>query len=128
MKTLTIQEPWATLIINDIKKYEFRSWKTNYRGKILIHAGLTTNKLEKERLRVKETNNGYILGTVEIVECLKIDNNLKNKLLQENKELYKNAKVNEYAWVLKNPIKISPIKVKGKLGLWTYEMNNDKII
>ncbi len=32
MKGLTIKEPWASLIVNGYKKYEFRSWKTNYRG------------------------------------------------------------------------------------------------
>lgn len=41
MKVLTIKEPWATLIIDGYKMYEFRSWKTNYRGKILIHSGLS---------------------------------------------------------------------------------------
>lgn len=46
MKALTIKEPWASLIINGYKKYEFRSWKTNYRGKVLIHAG----NIEKEML------------------------------------------------------------------------------
>ena len=30
MKVLTIKQPWATLIIQGDKKYEFRSWKTNY--------------------------------------------------------------------------------------------------
>ena len=44
MKALTIKEPWATLIIDGYKKYEFRSWKTNYRGKILIHAGMSEEK------------------------------------------------------------------------------------
>ena len=44
MKGLTIKEPWATLIIEGYKKYEFRSWKTKYRGKILIHAGATLEK------------------------------------------------------------------------------------
>ena len=39
MKALTIKEPWASLIINGYKTYEFRSWNTSYRGKILIHAG-----------------------------------------------------------------------------------------
>ena len=45
MKALTIKEPWASLIINGYKKYEFRSWKTHYRGKILIH---TRQKIEKK--------------------------------------------------------------------------------
>ena len=31
MKVLTIREPWASLIINGYKEYEFRNWKTNYR-------------------------------------------------------------------------------------------------
>ena len=36
MKVLTIKEPYASLIINGYKMYEFRSWKTNYRGKIIM--------------------------------------------------------------------------------------------
>ena len=44
VKTLTIREPWASLIVNGYKEYEFRSWKTNYRGKILIHAGIGFDK------------------------------------------------------------------------------------
>ena len=44
MKVLTIREPWASLIVNGYKKYEFRSWKTNYRGKLLIHAGINIEK------------------------------------------------------------------------------------
>lgn len=39
MKVITIKQPWATLIAKGYKEYEFRTWKTNYRGDILIHAG-----------------------------------------------------------------------------------------
>lgn len=45
MKALTIMEPWATLIFTadrygvPFKQVETRSWKTNYRGKLTIHAG-----------------------------------------------------------------------------------------
>lgn len=51
MKALTIKEPWATLIIDGYKKYEFRSWKTKYRGKILIHAGMSLEKDMLKKLR-----------------------------------------------------------------------------
>ena len=44
MKVLTVKEPWASLIAYGYKEYEFRSWKTNYRGKILIHAGKSLEK------------------------------------------------------------------------------------
>lgn len=39
MKALTIIQPWATLIASSHKMNETRSWKTNYRGEVLIHAG-----------------------------------------------------------------------------------------
>lgn len=44
MKSITIKEPSASLIAEKIKKYEFRTWKTKYRGKILIHAGKSKNQ------------------------------------------------------------------------------------
>jgi hypothetical protein len=38
MKTLSIRQPYASLICRGIKKVENRSWETKYRGKLLIHA------------------------------------------------------------------------------------------
>jgi hypothetical protein len=37
MKSLSIKNPYAYWIINGIKDVENRTWKTDYRGKILIH-------------------------------------------------------------------------------------------
>ncbi len=44
MKVITIKQPWASLIAKGYKEYEFRTWKTKYRGDILIHAGKSINK------------------------------------------------------------------------------------
>jgi hypothetical protein len=38
MKTLSIRQPFASLICRGIKTIENRSWDTKYRGKLLIHA------------------------------------------------------------------------------------------
>jgi len=38
MKTLSIRQPYASLICRGIKTIENRSWDTAYRGKLLIHA------------------------------------------------------------------------------------------
>lgn len=38
MKTLSIKQPYATLIAEGIKNIENRSFKTNFRGTFLIHA------------------------------------------------------------------------------------------
>jgi len=124
MKVLTIKEPWASLIIEKYKEYEFRSWKTNYRGKILIHAGLS---LEKDMAnRFKEYNLeykcGYIIGEAELVDCIKVDEDFNNYLKGLNPLVYgKSNHVENYAWKLENIKKYdNPIFIKGKLGLWNY--------
>lgn len=38
MKGLTLTQPWATLVAIGAKRVETRSWSTNYRGPIAIHA------------------------------------------------------------------------------------------
>lgn len=40
MKVLSIQQPWASLIVQGHKRIETRSWNTKYRGDILIHASI----------------------------------------------------------------------------------------
>jgi len=39
MKALTIYQPWASLIAVGAKMFETRSWHTDYKGPIAIHAG-----------------------------------------------------------------------------------------
>ncbi len=126
MKALTVKEPWASLIINGYKKYEFRSWKTNYRGKILIHSG---KSIEKRNLDLYKDYNldysfGYIIGEVEIVDCILVDDKIQEKLLRDNKLVYgRNSHVGLYAWKFDNIVKYidsDKLKVNGKLGLWNY--------
>jgi hypothetical protein len=38
MKIITLWQPWATLIALELKRYETRSWGTDYRGPLAIHA------------------------------------------------------------------------------------------
>lgn len=38
MKTLTLWQPWATLVALLVKLVETRSWATSYRGPVAIHA------------------------------------------------------------------------------------------
>lgn len=125
MKVLTIKQPWATLIVDGYKKYEFRSWKTKYRGKILIHAGLS---LEKDMHKRFEEYNlkydyGCIIGEAELVDCILVDEKFNKELRKLNPLVYaKSSHVENYAWKLENIKKYDkPIYIKGKLGLWNYE-------
>ena len=38
---LSIRQPWAWLIVNGHKDIENRDWPTNFRGRLLVHAGQT---------------------------------------------------------------------------------------
>ena len=125
MKVLSIREPWASLIINGYKEYEFRTWRTNYRGKILIHA---SKNLEKDNIvRFKEFDlvykPGFIIGEAELVDCIPVTTELENELIRKNELVYGASKGRSgYAWKVTNIRTINPIEVKGKLGLWNYDI------
>ena len=72
MKTITIREPWATLIAEGLKEYEFRTWKTSYRGEILIHSGKGKDKKDIERFKDRNLkyNPGKIIAKATITDCV----------------------------------------------------------
>ena len=125
MKALTIRQPWASLIIEGYKEYEFRSWKTSYRGKILIHAGSSLEKDVVERFKGYNLDYelGSIIGEAEIVDCILVDKEFNEELRQINPVVYAKSNHTEtYAWKLQNIKKYAnPIPAKGKLSLWNYE-------
>ncbi len=129
MKVLTIKQPWATLIMEQYKKYEFRSWRTNFRGELLIHAGKGVDKEALERLAKylpKELPKGQILGQVTITDCIKCDDKLKKECLKLNKDVYAKSTFSEnYAWKIEN-VRVfdNPIEINGKLSLWDYDIEN----
>ena len=126
MKVITLKQPWATLVAEGIKKYEFRSWNTKYRGKILIHAGLGVDKEELDKFKDLnlEFPKGKILAEVEIVDCLPLTDELNKKIISENNIAYGNKIRTGYAWKLDNVRKIKSDKIiKGKLSLWDLDID-----
>ena len=41
MKTLSVRQPWASLLVSGLKDIENRTWAPNHKGRILIHASST---------------------------------------------------------------------------------------
>lgn len=125
MKVLTIRQPWATLIIEGYKRFEFRSWKTNFRGEFLIHAGKGIDKEAVERLKKylpDELPKGKILGKVTLTDCIAMNDELANMLAKENNDIYTTHSFSRnYAFQLENVKKFdNPIDAKGQLGFWNY--------
>ncbi len=50
MKAISLWQPWASFIAFGRKTIETRSWSTQYRGPILIHAAKRVNKQEQKAI------------------------------------------------------------------------------
>lgn len=129
MKAITIKQPWATLIAEGYKEYEFRTWKTKYRGEILIHAGKGVDKKALENFKYLNLDYpvGKIIAKATITDCVKVDDNLRNILAKKDSIVYKGvidktaSDWEGYGFKLENVEKIVPIEINGKLSLWDYD-------
>ncbi|HPF83352.1 MAG TPA: ASCH domain-containing protein [Bacilli bacterium] len=127
MKVITIKEPYASLIIEGYKEYEFRTRKTSYRGEIYIHTSIQSDKnaIEKYKNLNIKYNPGYIIGRVDITDCILVDDEFKEVLRKKNSNhIYDNILKEEgkiYAFKVENNTRVKPIKTKGKLSIWNYE-------
>ena len=106
MKAITIQQPWASLILDERKKTEFRSWPTKHRGKLAIHAGMGIDKEECRRVGydADKLPRGCVICIVEMYGCKKTV-----------------GTPDSFGWKLRNVRKIRPVRARGKLGLWTWK-------
>ena len=97
MKALTVLQPWAWAIIHGPKRIENRTWRTNYRGPLAIHAGLS------RRMLCVTLNNGMIvpedalvfgalLGVVDLVDCVSLADAPPDPFAE-----------GPYCWLLENP-------------------------
>lgn len=141
MKALTIIQPWATLIASGHKVNETRSWKTNYRGEILIHAGKNPKDYtsgfyidDPDGLyfhaaginpgTFEDLPRGMIIGKATLVDCVQITKEFKDELMETNPAEYAfgDYRIGRYAWVMENPeLFKEPIPAKGMMGLWNWE-------
>lgn len=129
MKVLSIKEPFASLIANNIKHIETRSWKTKYRGEIYIHASLTKQKLDERIIKLNKMVNlkpGYILCKGNLVDCIYMDEKFLKDIENTEEYIYGHYSLGRYAWVIKDIQIIDPIPAKGKLGIWNYEIEKEK--
>ena len=132
MKVITIKQPWATLIAEGLKKYEFRTWSTKYRGDILIHAGKTIDKKALERFKDYnfEYPTGCIIAKAKLTDSIYVDDEFVKRVVPTNPLVYRGL-INKnnwdgYGFKLEDVKKIEPIYINGQLGLWNYDYQEDK--
>jgi len=116
---LTIKQPWARLIMLGIKDVENRSWTTDYRGPIFVHAGQKWDPdpwpddpaLEAFGITYfteEKVPKGVILGTVDLVD-----------IVTDSKSPWAVDLPLMTHWIIENPKPlVTPIPWRGQMGLW----------
>jgi hypothetical protein len=120
MKVLTVKNPWAYAVIHAGKDVENRTYKTNYRGRVLIHASKKSDCLDNysalmaahspvceiDAMRKEAgATNGCIIGSVHIVDRVRDSDS-------------RWAEQEMWHWVLRHPVIFyKPIPARGMLGL-----------
>ena len=114
MKALSIKQPWVHAILHEGKDIENRSWKSNYRGWIALHASAKplTSPVEEFRCPdLKSLDYSAICGVARLID---ITTNSRSKWFYRPDD----GSIN-YGWVFADatPLK-KPIPCKGALGVW----------
>lgn len=129
MKVISLKEPFATLIKEKKKLVETRSWKTNYRGPLYIHASLTRSTLnENNKDFILLTKNlsyqpGYIICKCNLKDCIYMTEEYIEDMKKNHYQEFicGDYKVGRYAWILDNiEVLDNPIPAKGKLNIWNF--------
>ena len=134
MKALSIKQPWASLIAHRIKDIENRTWKTNFRGRIYIHASSKSVQGNVKQMFTldqwnaipvnynnftlfgSEWQKSSIIGEVDIIDCVQ-----DHPSIWAESSMFGDTKI--WNWVLSNPVLYDkPItNVKGALSFWNYK-------
>lgn len=133
LQTLSVKQPWASLLVAGVKRFEVRTWSPKQVGPILIHAssgkarGIKKLRMEsrfQEALQVGELTDeqawphSAIVGLVDIVRVIGPDENLPDDVtrLQD----YLGGGGDGYLWEVGDHwVFPTPVPSLGKLHLWT---------
>ena len=137
MKTLSLLQPWATLVVMGVKQIETRSWSTAHRGPLLIHASkgkageIFANESPFKKY-IPDFSNlpfGYIIGRVTLVDVVRIgtgslfhtNDEMMNRLTMEEKA-FGDYTDGRFAWMLQDAVEFKqPIGARGSLNLWEFD-------
>jgi hypothetical protein len=82
VKALSIQQPWAYCITNGTKRVENRTWKSSFRGLLLIHAGksfqpgvvdpIHADSPEIDKREMFAAPRGGIVGFARMIDCISV--------------------------------------------------------
>lgn len=134
IRGLSLTEPWAWAVRNKWKQYETRSWRTDYRGLVAIHAArrLPTGAAlldvldlrkwlwQEEGLQMAEVEKlprGCVVALARLTDCQRTQDVLPT--ISARERALGDYTPGRWAWRLEDirPLGLL-IECKGALGLW----------
>lgn len=111
MKALSIRQPYVNDILTGKKTIELRTWRTKYRGDLLLVSSLKANAGGEDLPR------GMAICIVRLTDCRKMKRK-DCKAAMSDGILY----IDAYSWILEDVRPVDPAPVKGRLGLFEVKM------
>ena len=73
MRTLTVCQPYAELILRGLKRVENRAWPIDYRGAILLHAGKSEKFFTADNYGIPREAMafGAVVGVAQLRGCIR---------------------------------------------------------
>lgn len=129
MKALTLTQPWASAVALGYKHIETRSWRSSYRGPLLIHAAKgfppDARQFAAVELALGRGLNPAPLSAIVAVAKLVAISPAEEVALELGIEgglerHYGDYSPGRWAWMLEDIRTLDePIPCRGALGLWT---------
>lgn len=129
MKSLSLTQPWASAVALGMKTVETRSWATNYRGPIAIHAAKGYPRRAREfasGLRdwgipvPADLPLGAVVATARLVSVERTEVVMTE--LDELERLFGDYSPGRWAWFLADVVPLrAPVPAVGHLGLWEWD-------
>ena|SRR3990172_4209670 len=116
---LSVRQPWANLIVLGLKDIEIRTWATKYRGRLLIHAGMTFDRVAMWRFPMEVVPRGAIIGSVKLADILRFTRQSWKEGGDRHLDNGRFPLETAYAWILEDQWEFpEPIPYKGALKLF----------
>lgn len=127
MKALSLQQPWAELILQGKKTIETRKWNTSFRGEFLIHASGRIDSESAQKFNLKSLPIQCIVGKAELVGVKKYSTR-EEFVADVEKHLMQLAHDKpwtkpRYGFLLKNVKRLKPVQVKGQLNFFEVDLD-----
>lgn len=140
MKAITLWQPWASAIAFGFQTHETRSWSTEYRGLLAIHAAKTKKGIKlveeshyiqtlfKTVVPVEDLPRGVIVAVVEVMDVTGTENvryttlaGTGTRMLNVSDYVLGDWSIGRFAWKLRLVKKVDPpIPARGQQGLWEW--------